>query len=334
MGDDQATDQGARRSGRVFLNRGPYAGHGFSDFLRWRMGRGNRPRWPSRVENPAVDVPPERVEGGALRVSYVGHVSLLLQTQGLNILTDPVWSQRASPLSFAGPRRCREPGLPLEALPPIDIVLVSHNHYDHLDVPTLRALHRDHAPRFIVPLENDHVLRRNGLSRIETLDWGQWTDASADMRIHCEPTHHWSARGLFDRNKALWASFVLTTPKGNILFVGDSGYAGGDLFRAHRRKFGGFRIAFLPIGAYGPRWFMQENHMNPDEACRAFHDCGAEVALATHYEVFPLADDGFDAPRAALTRARPDYQISPDDFRMMQPGQSWTLPVPDDIQDV
>lgn len=328
MTDGGRSVPGSRRKGGLFQNLGDYKPHRFRDFLRWRVGRGGRTPWPAAVANPAEDHPPPTVHGGDLRVSYVGHVSLLLQTRGLNILTDPVWSERASPLTFAGPRRVRAPGIAFESLPPIDIVLVSHNHYDHLDIATLRRLHAAHQPRFIVPLENEHVLRAAGISGIETLDWGGWTDAAPDVRVHCEPAHHWSARGVMDRNKALWASFVIAAPEGNILFVGDTGYANGDLFRAHRRKFGGFRMAFLPIGAYSPRWFMEENHMNPDEACRAFRDCAADHAVATHYEVFPLADDGFDEPRAALMKARDEHQIASTAFRMLEPGQVWTLPAP------
>lgn len=328
MDDDRPdTPRYDNMAGRRFRNPGKDKQMGLREFLRWRLGRRYKPRWPRRVVNPRQDRPPRRVEGDALRVSYVGHVTLLIQTRGLNILTDPVWSNRASPVPFHGPRRVRAPGIPFEALPPIDIVLVSHNHYDHLDRPTLRRLHDAHQPLVIAPLGNERWLHRARRAMIvRTLDWGDGMDVAKDVRIVCEPMHHWSARGVFDRNLGLWGAFVIQTPGGNILFIGDSGYGDGDYFRAHRRKYGRFRIAFIPIGAYSPRWFMADDHMNPDEAVQCFKEVGADYALATHYEVFPLADDFFGGPREALHRARALNQVSPDHFRALEPGEVWDVP--------
>lgn len=314
-------------AGRRFRNPGKDKQMGLREFLRWRLGRQYKPRWPRRVANPRQDRPPQRVHGDALRVSYVGHVTLLIQTRGLNILTDPVWSSRASPVPFHGPRRVREPGVPFENLPPIDIVLVSHNHYDHLDRPTLRRLQTVHQPLVIAPLGNERWLRRcHRRMTIRTLDWGDSLEVAPAVRVNCEPMHHWSARGVFDRNVGLWGAFVIQAPGGNILFIGDSGYGGGDYFRDHRRKYGGFRIAFIPIGAYSPRWFMADDHMNPDEAVECYKELGATYALATHYEVFPLADDFFGGPREALQRARQMNQISPEVFRTLEPGEFWDVP--------
>lgn len=316
--------------GRRFFNPGKPRETTFADFLRWRFGRWKTP-WPRHVENPRSDTPPERVHGPELRVSYVGHVTTLIQTRGLNILTDPVWSERASPLTFAGPKRVREPGMRLEDLPPIDVVLVSHNHYDHLDKATLKRLHRDHAPLMLAPLGNDEIiLAADPDIRIETMDWGESRDLSDDVSIHLEPMHHWCARGVFDKNKALWGAFVIATPDGPVLFIGDSGYGEGDTFRAHRRKYGSFRLALLPIGAYRPRWFMAEDHMDPDEAVRAYKDLGAHYALATHYETFPLADDGFGEPRRDFLHARQLHQVPDHRFRCLEPGMAWYVPAVDD----
>jgi L-ascorbate metabolism protein UlaG (beta-lactamase superfamily) len=295
------------------------------DFLRWQLTR-DQGRWPEHAPSSFSDRPPRRVSGTSLRVSFVGHASILLQTGGLNILLDPVWSERASPVSFAGPRRVNAPGTAFDDLPPIDVVLVSHNHYDHLDMPTLSALATPHRPRVIVPLGNDTLMRENdGAIAVEAHDWHETVRLSPTAAVSLAPMQHWSARGLTDRNKALWASFVLETPAGRILFVGDSGYGGGRHFRVAREKHGPFRLAILPIGAYEPRWFMQDNHMNPAEAVQAFRDCGAEFALAHHYGTFRMADDAFEAPALALDAALQAAGIPAARFRRLLPGEIWEL---------
>jgi L-ascorbate metabolism protein UlaG (beta-lactamase superfamily) len=327
MDDGPIEQRYANRAGGRFRNPGKVRHRGVGDFLRWRLSRRGKTRWPRRVINPGQDRPPQRVEGDRLRVSYIGHVTLLVQTRGLNILTDPVWSSRASPVPFHGPRRVREPGVAFEHLPPIDIVLVSHNHYDHLDRQTLCRLHTVHRPLVVAPLGNERWLRRaHREMTLRTLDWGEGLDLAEDVRVNCEPMHHWSARGLFDRNRGLWGAFVIQTPGGNILFIGDSGYGDGDFFRGHRRKYGAFRVAFIPIGAYSPRWLMADDHMDPDEAVQCYKEVGAHFALATHYEVFPLADDAFGGPRAGLERARRLHQIPPEAFRALEPGEAWEVP--------
>lgn len=300
------------------------------DFLRWRIRRGRRYPWPKNVPNPPPDVPPERVEGADLRVSYVGHVTALIQTCGVNVLTDPVWSKRASPLGFAGPRRRRKPGINLPDLPPLDAILISHNHYDHLDQPTLTklaAMPQCARTRVFAPLGNATLIHKAAPSlEVHEMDWGDYVDLSPTVRLHLEPMLHWSARGVRDRNIALWGAFVLETPHGNTLFIGDTAYGKGETFIDHRRKFGGFRLALLPIGAYLPRWFMKYAHMTPEEAVMAMKDLNAAHALATHYEVFPLADDRFEAPREALVEARRLHQISPEAFRAVEPGVAWMVP--------
>lgn len=298
------------------------------DFLRWRVRRGGRHPWPRAVANPASDVPPERVDdGGALRVSYVGHVTALLQTCGVNVLTDPVWSQRASPVPFAGPRRVRKPGVRLRDLPPLDAILISHNHYDHLDRATLARLAALRPATVYAPLGNARLITKAAPSlRVHEMDWGDCVDLGGGVRLHLEPMLHWSARGVRDRNIALWGAFVLETPHGNVLFIGDTAYGAGETFRHHRAKFGSFRLALLPIGAYLPRWFMKFSHMDPAEAVQAMKELDAAYALATHYEVFPLADDKFDAPRKALEEARRLHQIAPERFPALEPGTAWWVP--------
>jgi L-ascorbate metabolism protein UlaG (beta-lactamase superfamily) len=208
------------------------------DLLRWRLSGSGEP-WPAWVPSPYADRPPPRVEGQELRVSFVGHASFLLQGAGLNLLIDPVWSDRVSPFGFIGPKRVHDPGIAFEALPRIDAVLVSHAHYDHLDVATLSRLASRDAPRVIAPLGNDTVMRRGDPAiAAEAVDWRQRVVLNTDIAVTAVPLRHWSARGLFDRNRTLWAGFVIETPAGRIYHVADSGYGDGYRFREARERYG------------------------------------------------------------------------------------------------
>jgi L-ascorbate metabolism protein UlaG (beta-lactamase superfamily) len=294
------------------------------DLFRWFLQRRfyrTKAKWPARAPSPFADRPPPRVEGAACRVVYVGHASWLIQTAGLNILLDPIWSQRASPFRNVGPKRVNDPGIAFEDLPPIDVVLVSHAHYDHLDLATLSRLAATHPPRVITPLGNDTIMRNHDVAiAAEGFDWDDRVDLGA-AAVTLIPTSHWSARNLSDRNMSLWASFVIDAPCGKIYFVGDSGYGGGRLFRRARERNGPFRLAILPIGAYEPRWFMRDQHMNPAEAVQAFADCGAALALAHHYGTFQLTDEAIDAPLLALAEALRAAGIAPERFRALRPGE-------------
>jgi len=295
------------------------------DFFRWQLGR-TRAQWPDWVPGAEPDRPPPRIADARWRISFVGHATILLQTAGLNILFDPVWSERASPFSFVGPKRVNDPGIAFERLPPIDVVLVTHNHYDHLDVATLARLAQTHRPRVITPLGNDAIMHEaEPTISAEPHDWGDRVDLGAGCAVTLVPARHWSARGMFDRNKALWCAFVIETPAGRILYVGDSGYGDGSHFVHVRNQYGPIRLACLPIGAYEPRWFMREQHMNPEESVRALRDCGAEQALAHHFGTFQLTDEPYDAPAQALETARRDAGVAPERFRMLKPGQVWEL---------
>jgi L-ascorbate metabolism protein UlaG (beta-lactamase superfamily) len=294
-----------------------------AEVLRWQVGTDRkRAVWPDWVPNAHSDTPPPRVSGEKVRLSFVGHVSWLIQAADLNILVDPVWSMRASPVAFAGPKRHHDPGIPFDALPKIDIVLVSHGHYDHLDIATLSKLAANHSPRVITPLGNDVTMRDSDAAiKAEAFDWQDRVELGNGLAVTLVPTRHWSARGVFDRNKALWASFVLETPAGKLYIVCDSGYGEGTHFRRVAEQHGPLRLAILPIGAYEPRWFMKDQHMNPEDAVKALADCGAEAALAHHHGTFQLTDEAIDAPVVALGEALKEANIPPERFAALKPGQ-------------
>jgi L-ascorbate metabolism protein UlaG (beta-lactamase superfamily) len=308
-----------------FLDPYGSAPNSLIDLMRWRLSH-NGSEWPDWAPSRYSDQPPRQF-GDGLRVSFVGHASFLVQTAGHNILIDPVWSTRVSPFSFVGPKRVNDPGIVFPNLPPIDTVLVSHGHYDHLDVDTLSRLAAAHRPRVLTPLGNDTVMHEHddGIS-VEAYDWHQGVALSEHVRVTFVPLHHWSARGVTDRNKTLWAGFVIDTPAGRIYHVSDSGYGDGVHFRAARERYGAFRLAIIPIGAYEPRWFMDKMHMNPEESVKTLRDCGAEFALAHHHGTFQLTDEAIDAPARELAVAREAAGIAPERFRVLAPGEVWVLP--------
>ncbi len=292
------------------------------DLLRWQLGSGRqRQAWPDWAPSSHADTPPATVNGNKARLSYVGHASWLVQTAGLNILIDPVWSERVSPVGWAGPKRVNDPGIAFESLPKIDVVLVSHGHYDHLDTATLSRLTARFAPRVITPLGNDVTMRgADAAIKAEAFDWHDRVDLGG-AAVTLVPTRHWSARGLFDRNKALWASFVLETPTGKVYVVCDSGYGEGKHFRRVAQAHGPLRLAILPIGAYEPRWFMRDQHMNPSDAVKALADCGAAQALAHHHGTFQLTGEAIHAPVEGLHAALDEAKIPRERFVALKPGQ-------------
>ena len=281
--------------------------HGFVQAMRWMLGRkmGPWPKWTASEPGPR---PPASVAGDELRATFVNHATVLLQTRGRNVLTDPVWSRRVSPVQFAGPERHRDPGIRFEDLPPIHCLLISHNHYDHFDVPTLRRIAAEHRPVVFCPLGLRGALRKIGFGEVHELDWWQ-ERAWEDMRVHCVRAQHFSARGPFDRNRTLWCGWVIEASAGNVYFAADTGF--GDFWGEIARRFAPLRLAMLPIGAYEPEWFMGPIHMTPEQAVEAWSRLGSPETMAIHFGTFALADDGARAPverlQAAL-RGRPDAE--------------------------
>lgn len=305
--------------GRFFNPRMPR--RDVQSFLRWIFTRQQGP-WCDFTETQST-IPSARVEDHTLRVTFVNHSTFLIQSEGYNLLTDPVWSERVSPVRFAGPRRHRSPGVSLHELPTIDVILLSHNHYDHCDYTSLRALARRDNPAIFCPLGLARSLRKLGFSRIFELDWWQ-SDAFESLRIHAVPAQHFSARGLFDRNRTLWCGWMVESRNGAIYFAGDTGFA--DFFEEIAADFPRIRLALLPIGAYAPEWLMGPIHMTPEESLAAHQILCPEQSLATHFGTFALADDGEFDPVERLHRA---IEKNPPQtpFLLLREGECQSFPV-------
>jgi L-ascorbate metabolism protein UlaG (beta-lactamase superfamily) len=303
--------------GKRFFNPDAPQARGFLDALRWAL---TSRREPSGRFVAGVDPskPPPRVEGPELRVTLINHSTVLLQQRGVNILTDPIWSERASPFAWIGPRRHRAPGVRFEDLPGIDLVLLSHNHYDHLDIATLRRLADRRlvgrgVSQFIVPCGVARLLRSLGIGPVHELDWGE-AFAFDGGTIHSVPAQHFSARGLFDRNRTLWCGYVVEAAGRIVYFAGDTGFGGhfARVLAGIRERFGPPRLALLPIGACEPRWFMSAVHMSPEEAVRAHEILRAGTSVAIHHGTFQLGDEGIDTSKKRLLACAPPAFLAPD----------------------
>ena len=298
--------------GKKFRNLVPRR-NGLGALLRWMLSRRSG-QW--RTVTDARQAPsPEKCPNG-LRITFVNHSTFLIQLDGLNVLTDPIWSERASPLTWIGPRRVRPPGITMEQLPPIDVVLLSHNHYDHMDLPTLRRLAREHRPTIYTGLKNGRKLAKEGIGNVVEMDWWQESAARSDMWITAVPAQHFSGRTPFDRDKTLWCGFMLQTERTSIYFAGDTGK--GPHIEEIARRFPEIDVSILPIGAYRPEWFMGEVHMSPQDAVEAHRTLGSTVSIAGHFGTFPLADDGDDEAVQVLHEI---LRNTP-----MQGTEFWTLP--------
>lgn len=309
--------------GREFVNVPPAHNHGFGDMIKFFMAKDLGP-WRDWTENNHYPPPPESVDGSDLRVTFVNHSTLLIQMEGLNIITDPIWSERCSPFSFIGPKRRRAPGVAFEDLPQIDYVLISHNHYDHLDLPTLKRLSDKFHPKFSTGLGNDLLLKKKGISEVRAIDWGDSVVLNDQVVLHGVTARHFSNRGSFDHNATLWMGFVLTSPHGNVYFAGDTGF--GSLFAEIAAQFAPLRLAALPIGAYEPRWFMKGVHLNPAEAVEAHQVLGVQTSIPTHYGTFKLSSEGQDQPLEDLKVALASAGVADSSFPVLDFGQGYDVP--------
>ena len=306
---------------------------GLGSLLKWMLvHRTTRPRPqdpdPSVFARVPPDFVPPRAPRSQLTVTWVGHSSLLIQLNGLNILTDPMWSERASPVQFAGPRRWVRPGIAFEDVPPLDVVLQSHNHYDHLDATTVRRLARAHPEAsWIVPLGLAAFVRKRGVSdhRVRELDWWQ-EHTIGSLRIAATPAMHFSSRGIGDRGDTLWCGFALSSDGANgrhVYFAGDTGYH--PEFGAIGERYGPFDVALMPIGAYEPRWFMRYLHMNPEEAVAAFRALNARMMVPIHWGTFKLTDEAMDEPPIRARAAWDAAGLSRSAYRQLAHGETLTL---------
>jgi L-ascorbate metabolism protein UlaG (beta-lactamase superfamily) len=305
--------------GRRYHNLGRAGERNLWQVIRWALTR-RKLLWPKWIDDPPHPAPPPRLTPHETAITFVGQSTFLLQLGGVNVLTDPIWSERASPLSWAAPRRVRRPGVAFEQLPPIDVVLVSHTHYDHLDLPTLRRLEARDAPRIVTGLGNRRFLNRRGMPRVEELDWWQTFTFRDTVRFTMTPAQHYSRRGLFDQNVSLWGGFWIEFGAKKLFFAADTAYNGH--FQEMRKRLGSPDVALLPIGAYEPRWFMAPAHMNPEESVQAHLDLGAALSVAMHFGTFQLTDEPIDEPVRALRESLAQRGISEDRFRVLGFGET------------
>lgn len=315
-------------NGKTFFQPHHASAGRISDLLKWKLTTRSA-RWPKQVTVPRQPAPPAAAAGRAV-ITWIGHATFLIQTSEGNLLTDPVFSERTSPVRWAGPRRVHPPGVALADLPHIDAVLLSHDHYDHCDTWSLQQLARRHHPTFIAPLRHRALLAQAGARQIVELDWWQH-HAWGAAKIHLTPSKHWSNRFGTPRNHRLWGGYYLTIPRTSvdhtpqrIWFVGDTGYDEA-LGRDVRMRLGSPDLALMPIGAYEPRWFMAPMHMNPQEAVQLHLGVGAGVSIGMHWGTFQLTDEAREAPLQALTEARTAAGMPASHFRVLDPGESHTL---------
>jgi len=313
--------------GKRFYNLDYSATHGkFKNFIKWQFNK-SKSKWPKWVDNIETKPIAQIIEGDRLVVTFINHSTVLIQTQGLNILTDPVYSDRVSPFTWVGPKRVKSPGIAFDLLPKIDIILLSHDHYDHLDMKTLLRLHHKFSPKIYSGLKINKILQKGHKDLIcHEMGWWDNIEFKEGVKIHFLPAKHWSGRnGFYNHNTSLWGSFTLETKGGNIYFAGDTGYA--NHFSLIKEHFHSFRLSLLPIGAYEPRYFLKDFHTNPEEAVLAHKELNSKYSMAIHYGTFKLSDEEINQPGEDLLTSLASHNIDPNHFRLIKEGDNWEIPL-------
>ena len=294
-------------------------GKSFGEFLKWTFT--NKTPEPIAIETS------DEWESFSLDsenyLVWIGHATYLIKKDGLTILTDPVFSNRASPVRFVGPKRLIPPAIPIEKLPKIDVITVSHNHYDHLDMKSLKKIYKlNPEASFLVPTGDKRRLERAGIRNVTEFLW--WEDIKInDAKFTFTPVQHWSARGLGDRNKSLWGGWFMQLKSESIYHAGDTGYSND--FIETRKRLGSPSLSLIPMGAYAPRWFMKTNHVNPEEAVQISLDLGSKQSFAMHWGTFPLTDEEVLEPPALLKKALEDKNLDEEYFMTLKPGEVFNL---------
>ncbi len=307
--------------GKKFLNPDGLPAQNFPAVLKYGLTRKPEPyteNYETYVRTEAMPPPPTL----GTKITFVNHATFLIQANGKNILTDPVWSKRCSPFQWAGPKRMRPPGLAFEALPQIDLILLSHNHYDHLDLDTLYRLREKYDPQIIVPLGVKNMLSKRGFTKVAEMDWWD-TKSIMGFEIQSTPTNHFSARGMFDRDKTLWCGYLLKYQGFKTYFLGDSGY--GQIFKTINERCGPMDLSLIPIGAYKPRWFMSPIHVSPEEAVQVHLDVQSKQTIAMHFGTFPLADDGQGTAEKEFAIALKEKGVDSKSFMVPEEGMTYSF---------
>ncbi len=306
--------------GEEFFNTPRLALPGLGKMLKWKLGGHDIPWTQAQAEVSTTK--PEAAPQAAIRATFINHATVLLQLDGWNVLTDPVWSERVGPVSWVGPKRQRAPGVRFQDLPRIDAVLISHSHYDHCDVPTLLRLQEAHHPRVFGGLGSAAMLAEHGVTNVTDMDWWQTIALKAAGRptltLGFAPAQHWSNRSFTDVNRVLWGSYSVRTTRKYVYFAGDTGW--GPHFSAIRAAWGEPDLALLPIGAYEPRWFMHAQHIGPDQAVAAHQELRARRSMAIHWLTFDQSDEGQYQPAGELGVALAAAGLSPKDFVAVENG--------------
>ncbi len=314
-------EKSAHFNGKQFINQSGKQAKGFGDLIKWMRQREKKP-WTKNMDIEYAPAPEANPNPDTVKITFVNHSTFLIQYKGVNIITDPIWSKRTSPFQWAGPERMRPPGIRFEDLPKIDLVIISHNHYDHLDANTMKDLLKVHNPKVIAPLGVSAYIKSLGFENTEDLDW--WTVSDfKNLKITCVPAQHFSGRGMFDRDATLWAGYVIQSDEKTIYFAGDTGYD-EKLFREIGEKFDSMDVSMIPIGAYKPKWFMSPIHVSPEEGLLIHKDVRSKKSIGMHFGTFPLADDSQKDPINDLKLGLNESGIDENSFIIPEEGKGYS----------